>query len=259
MSGQRWRLLVTPAAPGAENMALDEALMTRARQTDEWTLRVYAWSAPTISLGRNQSAMRHYDRERIRRHGLAVVRRPTGGRAILHHREITYSVTGPASHAGSERESYSRVTRLLVRALENIGVRATVARRQERARAPDATPCFERPGEGELTFEGRKLAGSAQWRSDGALLQHGSILVGDDQGRLSEFALAAQPDLPEPATLAQALGRAPSLAEAAEAFALAVRTLEDPHVESLELDDELRARTSSLIVQYSDDSWTWRR
>ncbi len=240
-------------------MALDEALMTRARQSGEWALRVYAWSAPTISLGRNQSAMRHYDRERIRRQGLAVVRRPTGGRAILHHREITYSVTGPALHAGSERESYGRITRLLVRALESLGVRAAVAPRKERARAPDATPCFERPGEGELTFEGRKLAGSAQWRSDGALLQHGSILVGDDQGRLSEFALAAQPDLPEPATLAQAMGRTPSLDEAAASFAAAVRELEDPHVAPLEVDDDLRARVTSLIVQYSDDSWTWRR
>ncbi len=240
-------------------MALDEALMTRARQSGEWALRVYAWSAPTISLGRNQSAMRHYDRERIRREGLAVVRRPTGGRAILHHREITYSVTGPALHAGSERESYGRITRLLVRALENLGVRATVAPRRERARAPDATPCFERPGEGELTFEGRKLAGSAQWRSDGALLQHGSILVGDDQGRLAQFAMAAQPDLPEPATLAQAIGRAPSLDEAAASFAAAVRELEDPQAAQLEIDDDLRARVTSLIVQYSDDSWTWRR
>ena len=67
--------------------------MARARRTGEWVLRVYAWSAPTISLGRNQTAMRHYDLERIRRRALAVVRRPTGGRAILHHREITYSVT----------------------------------------------------------------------------------------------------------------------------------------------------------------------
>lgn len=240
-------------------MALDEALMGRARQTGEWTLRLYAWSAPTISLGRNQSAMRHYDRERIRRQGIAVVRRPTGGRAILHHREITYSVTAPTSDAGSERESYGRINRLLVRALENLGVRAHVAPRGERARSPDATPCFERPAEGELTFEGRKLAGSAQWRSDGALLQHGSILVGDDQGRLLDFALAGQSPIPEPATLSRAMGRVPSMDEAARAFASAVRGVEDPDAETMDIDAELRARASSLIVQYSDDSWTWRR
>jgi lipoyl(octanoyl) transferase len=240
-------------------MALDEALMTRARQTGEWTLRVYAWSAPTISLGRNQSAMRHYDRDRIRRQGLAVVRRPTGGRAILHDREITYSVTAPTAHAGSERESYARITRLLVRALANLGVETTVAARRERARVPDATPCFERPSEGELTFEGRKLAGSAQWRSDGALLQHGSILVADDQTRLAEFSVSPQPDVPAPATLSQAMGRTPSLGEAAAAFAEAVRDVEDPQAETLDVDQDLRARASELVVQYSDDVWTWRR
>ena len=259
MPHPRWRILVTPAAAGAENMALDDALMSRARRTDEWTLRVYAWSAPTISLGRNQSALRHYDRDRIRRRGLAVVRRPTGGRAILHHREITYSVTGPAAAAGTERESYVRINRLLVTALNKLGVDARVAPRRERARLPDATPCFEVPAEGELTFEGRKLAGSAQWRSDGALLQHGSVLVGDDQTQLDDFALAPAPEIPAPATLFEAMGRAPSLDEAANAFEDAVRDLEDPAATALRIDDELRARASALVVQYSDDSWTWRR
>jgi lipoate-protein ligase A len=240
-------------------MALDEALMTRARRTGEWTLRVYAWSEPTISLGRNQPAMRHYDRERIRRGGVAVVRRPTGGRAILHHREITYSVTGPAAAAGSERESYARINRLLVGALRNLGVDARVAPKRERARLPDATPCFEFPAEGELTFEGRKIAGSAQWRSDGALLQHGSILVGDDQTQLADFSVASHAELPAPATLIDAMGRAPSLDEAAVAFETAVRDLEDGQAAPLQIDDELRARASALVVQYSDDSWTWRR
>lgn len=259
MPRQRWRLLVTPAAAGVENMALDEALMARARQTGEWTLRVYAWSEPTISLGRNQSAMRQYDRDRIRRRGLAVVRRPTGGRAILHHREITYSVTAPTDTAGTERESYTRINGLLVHALTNLGVKASVAPRTERARMPDATPCFERPAEGELTFDGRKLAGSAQCRSDGALLQHGSILVADDQSQLTAFSLSPQPDLPAPATLTQALGRSPSIEEAGRAFAAAVHDLEDPDASPLELDDDLRARVSSLVVHYSDDAWTWRR
>lgn len=259
MPRQRWRLLVTPAAPGVENMALDEALMASARQTGYWALRIYAWSAPTISLGRNQSAMRYYDRDHIREQGLAVVRRPTGGRAILHHREITYSVTAPTDAAGTERESYARINRLLVHALASLGVKARVAPRTERARTPDATPCFERPAEGELTFGGRKIAGSAQWRSDGALLQHGSILVEDDQSLLTEFSLSPQPDLPAPATLTEALGRAPSIDEAGTAFAAAVHALEDPEASPLEIDDELRARVSSLVVHYSDDAWTWRR
>src|SRR5215475_3676287 len=116
-SRTRWRLVLTPAARGAENMALDEALMERARRTREWVLRVYSWRTPTISLGRNQTARGRYDLERMRECGVDVVRRPTGGRAILHAREITYSVTAPADGAGSLRESYHRINRLLATAL----------------------------------------------------------------------------------------------------------------------------------------------
>src|SRR6185503_12044219 len=123
--GTCWRLIVTPPAGGAENMALDEALMERARETNEWVLRVYSWSTPTISLGRNQSARGRYDLERIGQLGFGVVRRPTGGRAILHHREITYSVTAPAEEAGDLRQSYDRINQLLLHALNSLGVHAS--------------------------------------------------------------------------------------------------------------------------------------
>src|SRR5690349_530391 len=97
---QSWRLLLTLPADGAWNMALDEALMEHARRTNEWVLRVYAWSAPTLSFGRNQRALGVYLPERLERDAVSVVRRPTGGRAILHWREITYSVVAPANEAG---------------------------------------------------------------------------------------------------------------------------------------------------------------
>src|SRR6476620_9212884 len=90
-----WRLLLSPPLGGPENMALDEALMGRARRTGESVLRVYAWSRPTLSLGRNQRAVGLYREQALAERGVGVVRRPTGGRALLHHREITYSVTAP--------------------------------------------------------------------------------------------------------------------------------------------------------------------
>src|SRR5438045_4001351 len=129
----RWRLLVTDAASGAENMALDEALMDRARASGEWIARVYSWSAPTISLGRNQSARGRYNLDRIRELGLGVVRRPTGGRAILHHREITYSVTAPVAEAGDLRQSYDRINHLLLETLSLLGVHASIASPAKRA------------------------------------------------------------------------------------------------------------------------------
>lgn len=254
-----WRSVVTPPASGAENMALDEALMHRARDTGEWVLRIYSWRVPTVSFGRNQTARGRYDPERIREHGLAVVRRPTGGRAILHDREVTYSVTAPVAEAGDLRTSYSRINALLIDGLRRLGVAASLAQPTERASAPGVAPCFDTPSAGELTVDGRKLAGSAQYRFDGALLQHGSILVADDQSRLADLVVDPIAPIPAPATLSETLGRVPDVAEVARALIDAVRALEDADVAELEIDEPLRARAADLVVRYSTDTWTWRR
>jgi lipoate-protein ligase A len=254
-----WRLLTSPPASGAENMALDEALMERARDTGEWVLRVYAWSRPTVSLGRNQTARGRYDMNEIQRRGFDMVRRPTGGRAILHHREVTYSVTAPVAEAGDLRTSYERINRLLLHGLRSLGVHAAVAAPAHRATAPGMAPCFDEPSEGELTLGGRKLAGSAQWRADGALLQHGSILLEDDQSALAELSLGERRLIPAPATLVDALGRAPSVEEVVTVLGESVRMLEDAQASAFDPDEELRARARALVVRYLDDSWTWRR
>ena len=237
--------------------------MQHARDAGRWTLRVYSWSAPTLSLGRHQTARGGYDRDRLRSAGVDVVRRPTGGRAILHHREVTYSVTAPVSDAGDLRESYSRINRLLVAGLRALGVSAAVSAGTsaslDGARLPGLLPCFDHPSPGEITLAGRKLAGSAQWRSDGALLQHGSILVDDDQMRLTSFLSTAGSVIPTPATLAGALGRAPEVGEVAEALFAAVVTLEDPDAVPLCLEAPLIERSRALRERYLDDGWTWRR
>jgi lipoate-protein ligase A len=240
-------------------MALDEALMERARKTGEWVVRVYSWLTPTMSLGRNQTARGRYDLERLRARGIDVVRRPTGGRAILHAREITYSVTAPVDDAGSLRASYDRINRLLTTALSSLGVAADVAGASARRHAsPGIAPCFDEPSAGELTFGGRKLAGSAQWRQDGALLQHGSILIDDDQTALAEFTVGGT-DIPAPATLNAILASAPSPTDMMGALAASVRSLEDPNARALAIDAEIRARASDLVVRYLDHNWTWRR
>lgn len=240
-------------------MATDEALMERARQTAEWTLRVYSWLAPTISLGRNQTAVGRYDLDLIAARGFGIVRRPTGGRAILHDREVTYSVTAPTSAAGELGESYRRINRLLLAALNALGVGATAATPATRAISPGMSPCFDEPAAGEVVVDGRKLAGSAQWRIDGALLQHGSILVADDQSTLAELAVGGQKQIARPATLTEALGWRPSTDDVATALHEAVRSIEDAGASPLEIDEDLRARTTALVVRYSDDAWTWRR
>lgn len=254
-----WRLLLSPAAPGPWNMALDEALMSHARRTGDSVLRVYAWSTPTLSFGRNQTARGGYDPARLRDEGVAVVRRPTGGRAILHHREITYSVAAPVAAMGELRESYVRINRLLLAALCALGVEAHVVVSDRRSVAPGLTPCFDHPSAGELVHGTRKLVGSAQWRQDGALLQHGSILAEDDQQLLPSLLVRPMPLPAPPATLADALGRVPALDEVAAQLFGAVRDLEDADAEPLVLDDALRDDAQRLLAHYTDDAWTWRR
>jgi lipoate-protein ligase A len=254
-----WRLLLSPPLGGPENMALDEALMARARRTGETVLRVYAWSRPTLSLGRNQRAAGVYDERALAERGVGVVRRPTGGRALLHRREVTYSVTAPCEPNGALHAEYARINALLASALAALGAPVVVATPRARAAAPSTMPCFAEPARGELTVDGRKLVGSAQWRERGALLQHGSILVDDDQSSIVGLMHEPAPPPRPPATLRDALGRAPVLTEVAEALFQAVRAHADPDARSLEVDVQLARDANDIVERYRDDAWTWRR
>jgi lipoyl(octanoyl) transferase len=240
-------------------MALDEALMARARRTGETALRVYAWSQPTLSLGRNQRAIGVYRDAVLAERGVGVVRRPTGGRALLHHREVTYSVTAPCDDTGALVAEYGRINALLCSALESLGVPVALAAPSARPMAPSAAPCFAEPARGEVTLHGRKLVGSAQWRERGALLQHGSILVDDDQSSIAGFLREAVAATPPPATLRDALGRAPVMAEVGDALFRAVCDLADPGATPLEIDDALTRDMTDVAERYRDDAWTWRR
>ena len=240
-------------------MALDEALMARARCTGEAVLRVYGWSRPTLSLGRNQRAAGLYDERALGERGIGVVRRPTGGRALLHHREVTYSVTAPCESSGTLLAEYARINAILASALLTLGVPIVVAVPPARAAVPSAVPCFAEPARGELTLDGRKLVGSAQWREHGALLQHGSILVDDDQSSIVGLMREPVSPPPPPATLRDALGRAPVLPEVADALFHAVRTLADPDARALLVDDALARDATAAAERYRDGAWTWRR
>ena len=255
------RLLVSPAADGATNMAIDEALLRRAQRTGETLYRVYSWSGPTVSLGRNQTARGRYDLGLAGARGIGFVRRPTGGRAILHHREITYSVAAPVAAFGSLRESYRAINRLLVEALRLHGVEAREADAPDRTPVPGMAPCFEAPAEGELVAGGgsggRKLVGSAQVREGEAFLQHGSILVDDDQQLLAE--LASRGPSMRPATLRELAGREVTVHEFAAGFATALSAHGLAPL-PLTLEDSLLEEARLLVrTRYAVADWTWRR
>lgn len=244
---------------GAANMALDEALLERARELGEGVVRVYSWTRPTLSLGRNQVALGAYDATLAQRGGVDVVRRPTGGRALYHHREITYSVTAPALPGESMRAAYDAINTLLVGALRALGVEVTITGDSSRTPRPGVSPCFELPSRGELAFAGRKLVGSAQYRDGGAYLQHGSILVDDDQGALAALSVVPLGVIPPAATLREALRRSPDPAEFGEALFALVRQRWDAAATPLDLESSLTSRADALCQRYEDDNWTWRR
>ena len=242
-------------------MAVDEALLARARTTGEAAFRVYTWLRPTLSLGRHQAARGLYSPERAATLGVDVVRRPTGGRAVLHAREVTYCVAAPVAPGEALGAAYARVNQVLLEGLRRLGVDAHLAEPSGRAPLPTGAPCFEIPVAGEIVVAGRKLVGSAQYREGGAFLQHGSILVEDDQSLLARLALRPLPPTPPAATLRAALGRPPSDTEVADALFAAVRAREDPEATSLAGDSyeaELGAVVRGAVVHYRDPAWTWR-
>ncbi|MEO5588793.1 MAG: hypothetical protein ABIS03_04335 [Gemmatimonadaceae bacterium] len=258
-TASKWRLLSARPGDGATNMARDAALMDRARQTGETVFSVYSWKRPTLSFGRNQQALGRYNQTAIDNANLDVVRRPTGGRALLHDHEITYSVTAPIGSEESLRESYRRINRVLLYALRSLGVDASESRAPVAHLPPGTAPCFAEAAEGELVVRGAKLVGSAQFRESGALLQHGSILLRDDQVFIKSLLVAPdEPNFDRAATLTESMGRQPALTEVTDALFGAVVALEDSSAMTLnegELGDAVVAHRHRFV----DRLWTWRR
>lgn len=258
------RLLTDGPLSGVRNMAVDEALMRAAQRDGGVTLRFYQWEPGCLSFGRNQAARGSYDPEAAEARGIDVVRRPTGGRAVYHHRELTYSVTAPSSTWGSLRDTYCRINRALAAGLGTIGVPAACAGAglpAGRAPRPTARACFRDPLPGEVTAAGRKLIGSAQWRDGGALLQHGSLLLRDEQAVVDELRTQQSADRPETGavSLSELLGSAPDVSPLVEALATGFESEFDRAVRPGGLTDAEHAAASELEARYADPAWTWRR
>ena len=239
-------------------MAIDSALLRRAAATGEATLRIYEWASPVVSLGRHQRARGCYDLARAAAAGVSFVRRPTGGRAVFHHHEVTYSVAAPAG-LGTLRESFAAISRLIVSGLARLGVEARVAGEGLRpAPIPGPQPCFSEPVAGEILVGGRKLVGSAQYRDRNAILQQGSILVENDQ-RLATWLLNGAPTAtPNAIGLHEVVGRGISAHEVAHALFFALDAI-GAEARALSVDDPLRGATAKEREIFADDAWTWRR
>ena len=252
-----WRTLISPPLSGAENMATDEALKLRAERTGEAALRIYSWCTPTLSLGRNQIAIGAFDPGHAASLGIGIVRRITGGRALLHHREVTYSITLPGAEE-TPGAIYDAINEILLGALQSLGVDASVVRSAGRLPPPASAPCFEQPADGEIVVRGRKLVGSAQLREGNAVLQHGSILIHDDQRLVARVAVRPIGSVASAGTLFEVLGREPSVEEVARALtdSLARNVGAEPRPLNAK---EISAEVAERRPRYASDDWTWRK
>jgi lipoyl(octanoyl) transferase len=193
---------------GAANMALDAALFESVLAGGPPVLRFYLWAPACLSLGRNQPARAIYDPKLASAHGIDIVRRPTGGLAVLHDAEVTYSLMAPMQILGRPRAAYVRANEWLIAALTRLGISAAVAPAHARGGGwrpgQPVAPCFAEPAAGEILAAGRKLVGSAQRCERRCILQHGSILLSGDQRRVQLLQRA-----PAGAAVRQAAGAPP--------------------------------------------------
>ena len=247
----RWRFLRTPANTGPWNMALDVAL-ARSLRPGEGVFRIYRWSRPTLSFGRNQPARTRYGGRTVDDLEGQVVRRPTGGREVLHDRELTYSVAVPSRALGGPRATYRALNMALLQAVRSLGAPAHLAKSVGPPPRPGDGDCFLQPVADEIEVDGRKLVGSAQVRLGPVLLQHGSLL-------LEPPSVVSGSPHPAGVSLAELIQPRVSFAEVATAVEGAMRTGLGGQWRRSRLRGEEKRVAASLVPHYESPTWTWRR
>ena len=256
---KRWRLIDNGCGPGARQMALDEALLLACEAGAPPALRLFAFQPPALTLGRFQAARRDVDAVACEANGVSVVRRPTGGRAVLHTADLCYAVVAPKDDpqvGGSIGDSYCRLSEALTLALAKVGAPADCLADTEAVGYGASAACFARAAPYEPQSASRKLVGSAQVRSQTAFLQQGSVRLAADSGL--EASLLGLP-APLPA-LNDVLDRTVSYEEMAaamrDAFAECFGVRLEPG-EPTRGERELAERLQR--EKFADAAWTWQR
>ncbi|UFJ42943.1 lipoate--protein ligase family protein [Brevibacillus humidisoli] len=275
---EQWRYVLTKAMSPEMNMAVDEAILTlHSEGKVPPTVRFYTWEPATLSIGYFQKAEKEIDTTAVKQLGLGFVRRPTGGRAVLHDQELTYSVIVSERHPRmptSVTEAYKIISMGLLHGFQELGLRAemvSLATEEEKAKysSPGSSACFDSPSWYELVVEGKKVAGSAQTRQKGVILQHGSILLDMDVDLL--FSLLRFPServkqrmmdsfREKAVTINEVSGAQVGLDQAIDAFfagfasGLGVELIEQPLT-----DEELALAEELSRTRYATPEWNFRR
>lgn len=266
-----WRLIIHPPADGAHNMAVDQAISECVAAGDvPPTLRFYTWEPPCLSLGQAQPYA-DLDPDRLAARGWDVVRRLTGGRAILHADELTYSVAVPLDDprvTGGVVESYRRLSRGLMQGIEHLGAVVAAEKAAQGTRGFKGPVCFEVPSDYEIMVEGRKLIGSAQTRREGIVMQHGALPLDGNLTRIVD-ALVFDDNIDREVARARVVERAITLEEALDhrpSFEQVVAALTAGFASALNLSFEVGQLTAEEFIRadilraerYASDGWTFR-
>jgi lipoate-protein ligase A len=256
-------------------MAIDEAIFISCQEKKSPpTIRIYGWTPPAVSLGYFQKAENAVDLDACKRRGVDVVRRLSGGRAVFHHRELTYSIIcreGTPPLGSSVLETYKTISECLISTLKGLGLQVQwVASRDKHTASMEkdqTASCFSSPSWYEITVEGKKICGSAQKRGDGVLLQHGSLLIEYDPELLAEVLISRKENeefLTEIRTSTTAINR--HLSQKIDFGQLkkpVLKSFEDRLQITLttgELSEhESRLKDRLLKEKYSTDSWNLHR
>lgn len=275
---EKWYFINSGACSGAYNMAMDEALLTMHSVGEiPPVIRFYEWAEPTLSIGYFQQAARDINLEAVRAQGIDFVRRPTGGRAVLHEHELTYSVIVSEQHPNmptNVTDAYRVISEGILKGFHQLGMDAyfSVPESKEQLddlKKPKSAVCFDAPSWYELVVEGKKVAGSAQTRQKGVILQHGAILLDVDIEKLLSvfhFTSEAQKDSMRAKLVQKAVAINDLTAatitpqQAAEAFKHGFE--ESLHIELVpyELTKEQQHVVDNLMrTKYMTDEWNFKK
>jgi lipoate-protein ligase A len=278
MEKSQWRYIYSGNGSPSFNMALDEALLDwHSKGLIPPTIRFYGWNPATLSIGYFQKVDKEIDLEMVQKHNLGFVRRPTGGRGVLHDQELTYSVIVSEDYPGMPKtvtEAYRVISEGVLEGFKLLSLDAYFAvpmtdAEKESLKNPRSAVCFDAPSWYELVVEGRKVAGSAQTRQKGVILQHGSILLDLDEDLLFNLFKYSnervkermQRNFKNKAVTINALRDTPvSIEEAVDAFKLGFEKGLQIELIPYELSPQEHAEVERIAkTKYESDDWNFRR
>ncbi|MCO0860734.1 biotin/lipoate A/B protein ligase family protein [Staphylococcus pasteuri] len=274
---ETWNFINTGSKDPYYNMAMDEALLNFVSRGEiDPVIRFYTWNPATLSMGYFQRLKKEIDIEKVKEKGYGLVRRQTGGRGVLHDKELTYSVIVPESHPKmptTVTEAYRVISQGLLEGFKNLGFETYFAvprskEEREKLKQPRSSVCFDAPSWYELVVEGRKIAGSAQTRQKGVILQHGSILQDIDVDELFDLFIFKHDRLKNKMKEAF-VDKAVAINDISEKH-ITLNEMEDAFKEGfkeglqiefkpLTLTDEQMNKVKELEEKFRSDEWTYRK